>query len=279
MRPVLVTLHAHPDDEAIFTGGAIAAAVAAGWRVVLVVATEGDQGSDPSSGRRDLAACRRAETLAAASILGIERIEFLGYGDSGYPATAGAVAPTRSVVRRPPLSGAMVDRAADAVRRILAAEGATVLTSYDAHGIYGHIDHVRVHEIAARSVVGTDCELYEATMNRAELAVLRDRLLDRGLAADRWPAELVGSLGVAPRGDLIGFDVRRHLETKIRAIAAHSSQVIEAGSFMGLPAGVFHHLFGTEWFRVERHGAGTFAALAAGQGVRAHIQREPVGVN
>ena len=35
MSPVLVVLHAHPDDEAIFTGGTIVRAVRAGWRVVL----------------------------------------------------------------------------------------------------------------------------------------------------------------------------------------------------------------------------------------------------
>ena len=49
VRPVLVALHAHPDDEAIFTGGTIVRAVAAGWRVVLVVATDGDRGTGPGA--------------------------------------------------------------------------------------------------------------------------------------------------------------------------------------------------------------------------------------
>ncbi len=39
----LVSFHAHPDDEAIATGGSMAKAAAAGHRVVLVVATRGDQ--------------------------------------------------------------------------------------------------------------------------------------------------------------------------------------------------------------------------------------------
>ena len=40
----LVTLHAHPDDEAIATGGTMAKAAAAGHRVILVVATKGEHG-------------------------------------------------------------------------------------------------------------------------------------------------------------------------------------------------------------------------------------------
>jgi LmbE family N-acetylglucosaminyl deacetylase len=264
VRPVLVTLHAHPDDEAIFTGGTIAAAVGAGWRVVLVVATDGDLGLNPSSGGPDLATRRRAETLAAASILGIDRVEFLGYGDSGYP-TSELGGPSRTTESVGPgegtLSDAVVGRAADAVRRILVEEDATALTGYDANGIYGHIDHVRVHEIAARSVVGTDCELYEATINRAELRTLRHRLLRRGLVDALWPSALIDRIGVEPAGDLVGLDVGPYLDTKVRAIAAHSSQVLEATSFMGLPAGVFHHLFDTEWYRVDRRGAGRFFAL------------------
>ena len=38
----VVFFHAHPDDEAIFTGGTMALLAAAGWRVVLVVATAGE---------------------------------------------------------------------------------------------------------------------------------------------------------------------------------------------------------------------------------------------
>ena len=43
-RPTLMTVHAHPDDETIGTGGAMAKAVAAGRRVVLVTGTRGELG-------------------------------------------------------------------------------------------------------------------------------------------------------------------------------------------------------------------------------------------
>ena len=43
-RPTLMTVHAHPDDETIGTGGAMAKAVDAGHRVVLVTCTRGEMG-------------------------------------------------------------------------------------------------------------------------------------------------------------------------------------------------------------------------------------------
>ena len=82
----LVCFHAHPDDEAIATGGTMALASAAGHRVVLIVATDGELGftvPGVAETPQELGAHRRAETQAAASILGVHRVEFLGYHDSG----------------------------------------------------------------------------------------------------------------------------------------------------------------------------------------------------
>src|SRR5207237_7778820 len=81
----VVFFHAHPDDEAIFTGGTMALLAAAGWRVVLVVATAGEQGLTSAGVGPEvpLAVRRTAETAQAAEYLGAQRIEFLGYHDSG----------------------------------------------------------------------------------------------------------------------------------------------------------------------------------------------------
>src|SRR5207244_2127757 len=77
----LVTFHAHPDDEAIATGGVMAKAAAAGHRVVLVVGTRGEQG-EPVPGvlaeGEQLWERRVVETHRSAEILGAERVEFLG---------------------------------------------------------------------------------------------------------------------------------------------------------------------------------------------------------
>ncbi len=262
-RPVLVALHAHPDDEAIFTGGTIVRAVEAGWRVVLVVATDGDRGSGYGVTRAELATHRRAETRQAAAVLGIERVVFLGHGDSGYATPSEGLRPevaTGRGIGSGTLSAAHLDDVVTEVRTIVIEENAVAVTSYDDNGIYGHVDHVLVHEVATRCIVGTACELYESTLDRSALRDVRDRLLRRGLMPDLWPSSLIERLGVESGADVIPVDVSGRLDRKLLAIAAHSSQVMEATSFMGLPAGAFHHLLATEWFRVARRGEGRLLA-------------------
>ena len=90
MAYTLVTFHAHPDDEAIATGGVMAKAAADGHRVVLVVATRGEHGEvaeDVLDAGETLAARRVIETQRAAELLGVARVEFLGYTDSGMMGT------------------------------------------------------------------------------------------------------------------------------------------------------------------------------------------------
>ena len=78
--------HAHPDDEAIATGGTMASLADQGHRVVLVTATRGELGEvdDGFLGPEETLAARREVELAeAARILGAARLAFLGYEDSG----------------------------------------------------------------------------------------------------------------------------------------------------------------------------------------------------
>ena len=84
-RPTILTVHAHPDDEASQTSGSMARAVAEGSRVVVVFATNGDHGEVPA----DLAPGegvvdrRRVEAAGSAAAIGLHRVEWLGYADSG----------------------------------------------------------------------------------------------------------------------------------------------------------------------------------------------------
>ena len=73
----IVAFHAHPDDEVVLTGGTLAQAAAAGHRVVVVTATDGRMGNEDDGTRLN-------ELQASASILGVHRVECLGYADSGY---------------------------------------------------------------------------------------------------------------------------------------------------------------------------------------------------
>jgi LmbE family N-acetylglucosaminyl deacetylase len=77
---------AHPDDESFGCGSAIARAAALGAEVTVACATRGEAG-EPHPDRLDggdLGAVREAELRRAAALLGVARVELLGYRDSGF---------------------------------------------------------------------------------------------------------------------------------------------------------------------------------------------------
>jgi len=79
--PVL-GVFAHPDDAEIAAGGVLATWTAAGREVHLLILTNGDRGSqDPAASREELAATRRAETEAAADVLGLASARVLSTHD------------------------------------------------------------------------------------------------------------------------------------------------------------------------------------------------------
>src|SRR5437763_11903455 len=80
-KKILVVL-AHPDDPEFFCGGTVARWAAEGHEVVYVLATRGDKGSDdPEMTSERLAAIREAEQRAAARVLGVNHVIFMGYPD------------------------------------------------------------------------------------------------------------------------------------------------------------------------------------------------------
>ena len=80
----LLFLHAHPDDESILTGATIAKAKANGARVVVAFASQGDAGeTNADLGGESIGDRREHEARAACESLGVDRVVFLGYRDSG----------------------------------------------------------------------------------------------------------------------------------------------------------------------------------------------------
>jgi LmbE family N-acetylglucosaminyl deacetylase len=146
-RRTLMTVHAHPDDEVIGTGGVMARAVAAGHRVVLVTCTRGELGEivDPElatpANQRRLAEIRAAELEAALAHLGVAEWENLGYRDSGMMGDAGNRDP-RAFWQAPP------DEAARRLTWLVRTYRPDVMTTYNDFGGYGHPDHIRAHQVA-----------------------------------------------------------------------------------------------------------------------------------
>lgn len=241
----LVFFHAHPDDEAIATGGSMAKASADGHRVVLVIATKGELGERPDDlGTGDLATRRVEETHRAAEILGIHRVEFLGYHDSGM---AGDDANEADVA----FWNADVDEAAQRLAGLLNEEQADVLTYYDANGGYGHPDHIQVHRVGARAaeLAGTEA-VFESTMDRdyiLELATQRQDLLE-DFAEEPPNLDEIKTLGMPGAEITTRVDVNEVIAQKRAAMAAHASQISENSWFLSLPEDIFPLMFGTEWY-------------------------------
>lgn len=240
----IVSLHAHPDDEALLTGGYLAGRAAAGDRVVLVVATDGAAGLADRS-FADLATTRERELDQAARHLGVARVVRLGYADSGM-AGSPTTGPGRFVDADP-------EQVARRVAAILDEESADVLTGYDGRGGYGHPDHLRVHRVArlAQGLAATRPRLLEATRDRTGLvrAIRVARPIARALPGITLPGTSIFS---TPQEISHRLDVRSHLPNKRAALAAHASQasggVRTIGVLLHLPPWLVRRLLGVEYF-------------------------------
>jgi LmbE family N-acetylglucosaminyl deacetylase len=244
----IVSFHAHPDDEAIACGGTLAAAAEAGHRVVLVTATGGEEGEVPDgllAPGEAVAERRAAELAAAAGLLGVARLELLGYRDSGMAGTPANDHP-ESFWR------AELEEAATRLARILREEGADVLTVYDEHGIYGHPDHVQVHRVGVRAgeLAGV-ARVYEATVSRDHWAGVLERAAELGLPELPEVEDIGAEIGLPEAVITTAVDVTAHLEAKRAAMAAHASQIGEDSFFLGMDPKAFAVVFGTEWFRLR----------------------------
>jgi LmbE family N-acetylglucosaminyl deacetylase len=249
-RFTLVSFHAHPDDEALLTGGLLARMAAEGHRVVLVTATAGERGLTSDEARQHLADVRMAELAASAELLGCARVVGLAYADSGLHPDPDDLA---AFANQDPAQCAAV------LAAVLREEQADVLTVYDAHGGYGHPDHVQVHRVGvlAASLAETPVVLEATVPGRLFAGVLRVLALlghPLGGSAPLGTAEVFAHpRAITHRVRVRGDALRR----KRAAMAVHGSQR-RGGSeqrsierFVRLPVPLFWLFFGREWF-VER---------------------------
>ena len=242
-------VHAHPDDETISTGGSMARASAGGHRVVLVVCTNGEHGESPDdlAEGETLVDRRRAETERSAALLGVHRIAWLGYRDSGMTGWDQNRDP-RSFLQADP------DEAAERLAAVLREEQVDVVVLYDWHGIYGHPDHVQVHRVGhlAADRAATP-KRFEATFNRDAARADMAELVESGVAGfedfdPAGPADDGNPFGTPAAEIDLAVDVSQYVSAKRAAIACHASQVSDTGLFLAMPEEVFARAFRTEWY-------------------------------
>jgi LmbE family N-acetylglucosaminyl deacetylase len=252
----VVAFHAHPDDEALLTGGTLARLVAEGHRVVLVVACDGKvwgpdgrSGEDADAGVGD-AVDRLDELRASGRVLGASRVLHLGYADSGHGAVLYPDPPGRVRFVRAP-----IDEAAERLAAILREERAEILIGYDPNGGYRHRDHIRVHEVAELAAkMAQTPRAMQATLPR-EPIVHAFRLVRMLMLVRRHAAtEMRNSF--TPRAEITHrIDVRKYADKKRAALACHVSQTSGTGRsarlfalMVRLPIPLFGAFFGREYY-------------------------------
>jgi LmbE family N-acetylglucosaminyl deacetylase len=226
----------------------------AGHRVVLVLATRGEQG-EPVDGvlaeAEELGDRRSAETQRSAEIIGADRVEFLGYEDSG-------MIDTESNRNPRCFWQANLSEASERFAKILDSESADLLTVYDSNGGYGHPDHIQVHRVGkqAAEMLG-NVKVFESTMNRTKfldqietnIEMLTDGGIEVAELEERRKLMSEGTFGMTEDKLTHVVDVSSVIDAKRAAMMAHESQIDDDSFFLKLPPEAFVMAFGTEWFR------------------------------
>jgi N-acetyl-1-D-myo-inositol-2-amino-2-deoxy-alpha-D-glucopyranoside deacetylase len=280
-RPfTLLTIHAHPDDETISTGGVMARYAAEGARVICLTSNLGEHGEivvpemDTPENHARLGEIRHGELLRALSRLGPVESRLLGYEDSGMMGSPDNADPRA-------FWNADLD---DAIGRAVAVVRETrpqVVVGYNDFGGYGHPDHIRAAQVAkgafARAgdrtwypeqlIEGVEpwapAKLYETVLSLAGRADIQQRVAERGLKAwwlppeDELPAQraeresFLARMAAASGPVTTRVDVRAWLGAKRAAIADHVTQIHTDGVFLGLTADDWAELLPAEEFSLR----------------------------
>lgn len=193
---ILVVL-AHPDDPEFFCGATLARWAAAGHHITYWLLTCGDKGTpDRNMTSEELCALRRKEQSAAAAVLGVEQVNFLGYPD-------GYLVPDLNLRRD--------------ITRVIRKEQPDILVTCDPTTLYvfetrlNHPDHRAAGQAALDAV-------FPAARDHLNFVELwKDEHLEPHIVREVW---VCGTL--APN---VRLDVSEYWETKIRALYEHKSQI------------------------------------------------------
>ena len=230
-------VHAHPDDETISTGGALAILADRGAQVTVITCTRGERGEViPAelqhllSSADQLAAARESELANAMAILGVTDQRYLGasgarwgdreprrYLDSGMAWGANGAEALDELDPRS-LSAADLGEVASDIAAVITDVRPDVVVSYDAGGGYGHPDHVRAAAAARR-------------------------------AADVYDIPFFDIVVEVPDDATLTVDISSVFDRKRAALAAHRTQVVVSGTAFALSNGVSRPIGDSESFR------------------------------
>jgi N-acetyl-1-D-myo-inositol-2-amino-2-deoxy-alpha-D-glucopyranoside deacetylase len=266
----LLFVHAHPDDETINNGVAMAHYAELGHHVALVTCTAGEEGEVLISDLAHLAACetdklgefRKVELANAMDALGVKDHRFLGgfgkYRDSGMMGES-------SNARENCFWQADLLEASLRLVEIIRELKPRVLVTYDEFGGYGHPDHIQTHRVAMHAAQlsglrGFKLELgepwqipkiYWNTTPRGEMANAMQKLRYMGATHDFLEMS-PGDIPFLTDDSLVTTKLvlPKQVAKKKAAIRAHGTQIdIEDGFFAAFEM-LGEDFYGTEHYRL-----------------------------
>ena len=261
--PRLLFVHAHPDDETLATGVAIAHHVARGDDVHVLTCTLGEEGEviPPELAHLEgaegdpLAEHRREELRGAMEVLGVTH-HLLGASADGEPAAYRDSGMAGSAAAAHPRAWAGVDLAdaAASVRAVIDDLRPDVVVTYDRTGGYGHPDHVRTHEATCHAVATAA----EVPVLYAVLTPLSWAVDDRAWLAVHVPADrgwVVPGEGDPFPSQVVPDPVVTHsvvdpsvVPVQSRALECHATQVVVGEGWYALSNHVVSRLAGREGY-------------------------------
>lgn len=250
---MLLSVHAHPDDEASKGAPTVARYHAEGVRTVLVCCTGGEEGDlqnpslrepgqpfhglTPEQEKAMLAELRPSELAASAAAIGFDETIMLGYRDSG-------MAESPSNENPESFHQADLDEAVGRLVAIIRRERPQVILTYgDDQSIYPHPDHLRVHDISVPAFdragdpdwypeAGAPFQpskLYYTTWSQSRMQAVHEALLRlRGASPydEKWLDRPNQDDRITTR-----LDVRPTLGARTAALRAHATQVDPTEAF------------------------------------------------
>ena len=258
----VLAVFAHPDDEGFGCGGTLAALVAAGHRVTLICATNGDVGeiSDPELATpQTLPQVRQGELRAAMDLTGIQDVRFLNYRDSGMPGWEDNNHP-RSLFRAPE------ETVVGQVEKVINEVRPDLVITHDPSGGYGHPDHVticqRTQTAVERCQDGAGPLLYYVCFPRSFFQRMWNKMVELGLRPP-FSADDTEALGTPDDEVTTILNVAAHVAIKKESLERHRTQIERDGPFSKLPEEFMNEAMSSEFFQlVPSQGAANRDILA-----------------
>ncbi len=252
----LMSVHAHPDDEASKGASLVARYVSEGARATLVCCTGGELGEvlNPAMNRpevlENLAEVRRDELARSAAAIGYHHVELLGYLDSGMPDMEENADPAN-------FANAPLDEATGRLVSLIRRDRPQVILTYsDDQGGYPHPDHIRVHDISLLAFdragdpgwypeLGEPWEpskMYYFVWSSARVTATHNKMLELGVESpftEEWFARFNQDHRITTR-----IDVGKWFDVRDKALLAHATQIDPASPFwFGLPTEVSAEIY------------------------------------